>query len=1179
MNPWFLIVIMIIVCITMLFFTQSKREDFEDLQVSPMQQGGFADMLTVSGSYNAFFANDPTALFKMMEEPPSRAELDEAELREQLKRAENNRLAGTKPGAPGRRLQERDTGSEFYRSHDFYTKGQRTTFHDLLPKGIPVNPGMMGGTSMVQDASGNTRIITGSTLRDARNMGTVTDALNQPDFGLPIGIDRDYNAYFQESDNPFTAADIEFCRNIAHPKDIKRAPRADVGCSWWFVEDQPNKPRTSTAALGRFKEPLDPDLKRQYPGGIWIWNLEEAIKMENIKRCKRVRNCAAMDAPGVKGNCAFCTELGHAIPVKSDGRPMYPEDQAGDCSDTLAFSSSQCQRNITELQKRIVEEAKKAALSSTGGSTIFEPEVDDDGNTIRTAEEVAAAAALSSNAATALLIRDVCDPDARGKLSPDCLIAIAGSVGLNDNGAIVYMIRNRMTPSTIDKAAIDVIRTRAGMQIPNAVLGDGGITKESAANAYASIFNLTTAGKTKMIREAAKWLCYGTEEFDMCDFESNDTGPFSVECLQRRFRMAGCQPSGNAAPTPSNASSFMGMTWNDIGASFEKLYLKMTSEKIKQQDPAVIDCLGTTIYRHPPVTVCMEPGIQYTVYAPIPNYSKGQYNAPLNQTNESNRTLYFGRFISKNGFLAMSYPVWGGSINTQLGNMLRNAANVNGSNNVIYRAVTYVTIKAERQAISGNWWHASQAYKIFLNGIEQPGRVVETWTVNTRTEWNIVLPFGRNKLEIVYNGPAVHNSIGQPRFGWLDDNPATCTLPDEPWKPFVALNFFTGKAEDAAENIQLGAPNSSYGSDNKPLIGEKDGRKCALLTPANRSNNIWFKTALHTGVVRSITCMFNTNARSNLSQLFSFFGFTLPTRKQYRIVTAFDGTYHENIVYTLFNEGIDKSNGLIQLPVNEFFGRSPHNKWVHVAIVMADDNYTAQIYINGKLRHTATNWSRTPMNHTAFLTDCCIAGSDFNGAMSWFHIYDRPLTANDIERDMNYNNPNYKTQEDIQEDIQLEPRKDRYGFKYGHGQNWLTDRPLAFVKNVSSAEDCAQRCENDPRCTKFSYNGRWGEWCSLSRYNTGEPVPLNQESWAYGYSVTGTVPDRKPDFQGACPSGMFEYGTNFGGKGFCCPVMPGRSTANVGDRNVCGDGRLSNTCSLDANIRNDGTGVKPMCPI
>jgi hypothetical protein len=221
----------------------------------------------------------------------------------------------------------------------------------------------------------------------------------------------------------------------------------------------------------------------------------------------------------------------------------------------------------------------------------------------------AACSTLNTPAALPNFTPAKCDPDAKGNLSRECLISLAKGLGFNESGGMLRILMGSMAPNQTDKYAFEVLRGK-GIAIPDAVLGAGNIDKMSAATIYSDLYNAMTSGYENLTKQAAKWLVSGSDSFDICDFEANKTGPFSITCLQREFRQAGCQPAGAQHPTAANSGPLQGLTWAGVGKKFQNLYASMSSTDSETQRKATHDCLGIKFYKAPDRECC------YIMYGP-----------------------------------------------------------------------------------------------------------------------------------------------------------------------------------------------------------------------------------------------------------------------------------------------------------------------------------------------------------------------------------------------------------------------------------------------------------------------------------------------------------------------------------------------------------------------------------
>jgi hypothetical protein len=151
----------------------------------------------------------------------------------------------------------------------------------------------------------------------------------------------------------------------------------------------------------------------------------------------------------------------------------------------------------------------------------------------------------------------------------------------------------------MDNLAIKVLNT-IGISVPDALFGSGDIDAESAKEIYYELSATARGGTQELYREAAKWLVYGTKNFDPCNVPENTTGPFMEQCIQREFRKAGCQPAGSDYPSKAEQfGKYAGYKWSDIRKEFKTLHDSMSDEDGNVQDEAVQKCLGVTVKRGP----------------------------------------------------------------------------------------------------------------------------------------------------------------------------------------------------------------------------------------------------------------------------------------------------------------------------------------------------------------------------------------------------------------------------------------------------------------------------------------------------------------------------------------------------------------------------------------------------
>jgi hypothetical protein len=479
---------------------------------------------------------------------------------------------------------------DFLQLNTRFTQQQDTYFQDQAGKEIYVNPGL--------------------------NLDGLNDAFYQPDLYLAKSKDRDYKNYLTE--NPYNAfADKDtMCRQARYPRDLPaRAPRDVMACGWWFHPDVP-----SMGAYGSLDGPVKTD--GLPPGGQWTWDISTAVMKEDIKFCKRITNCDLLSVAGIAGRCGFCTRLGYAVPINADGSDKYPDSQIGACGEPNKKTPDDCKPQPEPV----------VASDGVQCGTLGRPSADNsirlynkkecdtlDGNWVSNGECLMKGGGSYSGACSELNVPlatvspRTCDPGPGGALSKECLISLAAGIGFTKAGAILGNLYNNVPPGSTDKQAIQMLAT-IGISIPDAVLGSGKTDVQTAGETYTKIYNAMTSAPKPMLKEAAKWLAVGSDNFDVCNIESKAIGPFDATCLQQAFREAGCQASGGAYPTKGTAAKYASMTWSEVGTFFKKTYDSMKSSDATTQDKATKDCLGISYFRPPTVEPRPKQYDGYTLY-------------------------------------------------------------------------------------------------------------------------------------------------------------------------------------------------------------------------------------------------------------------------------------------------------------------------------------------------------------------------------------------------------------------------------------------------------------------------------------------------------------------------------------------------------------------------------------
>jgi len=459
---------------------------------------------------------------------------------------------------------------EFLHQQKSFGNSQNVYFHDQAMKGIFTNPGL--------------------------NLAGLNEAAAQPDYDLPVNKFKNMTNYFiEDPENAWTEQDNSMCRGAKHPRDLPaRANKEIVGCGWYFIEDQD---RASVGAIGTRRGPAMPSSLPT--GGTWIWNRAEAIKAEDTKQCKAIRDCEFIDLDDVRGVCGFCREKGHGVPIHSNGTLKYPDDADGGCGSKLITRAGECVEPIEEItagnntscgtagrpspdgSKRLYTARECSAMGGTHMADGQCVRPDDGGNFSIECAGLNVPATSSANRCSIF-----------GNLNRACVVQLATKNRLSSSGGMVNLIQSRVrTPMAND--ALKAL-SAAGIDIPSSLWNS---EKNDAATVNAIFRRIASVARNtdkSDATNAAKFLVNGTLFNPCSSYKNNQTGPFNVDCLQRAFRKAGCQAGGSSYPSQRSAvAELANKTWGDINKMFRKTFDDMKSSDPRTQDMALKNCLGS----------------------------------------------------------------------------------------------------------------------------------------------------------------------------------------------------------------------------------------------------------------------------------------------------------------------------------------------------------------------------------------------------------------------------------------------------------------------------------------------------------------------------------------------------------------------------------------------------------
>jgi hypothetical protein len=845
-----------------------------------------------------------------------------------------------------RRLGDTQEGFGFAENTLQFTNAQYKYFNKQAGKEILTNPGVA---------------LTG-----------INDALRQPDLYVPSSPDRDYSVFFKpDPTETYTEQDNTFCRGVTDPRNLPDPSSAGgrVGCGWYYVPD-PSTP--STGALGTRDGPL---LREGIPtNGTWIWDRDAAIQQEEIKKCKRIRNCSMIDLPEFKGVCGFCDRLGHGVPILTNGSEKYI-DNPDSCGTAPIARGAQCGAPTALVTEDGTACGALGRPSADNTIRIYTKAECDQLNGIhRPNGECLRRGGTGSfswdcrqlNNPVELSVEPrICDPDARGYLTRACLISIATSLGYNRNGGILKMLNSTAGPTDLDRATLDMLRS-AGMLIPDAVLGRGDINAQSASNVYKSIYDRMTTGSTNMVKNSAKHLVIGVDEFDVCEYGAQERGPFSTYCLQRAFREAGCQPAGARNPTERNASTFANMTWGEVNGVFRNLRNSVNSGTASTQDSAVKDCLGVDVFRQEK-TPCVHPGMEYLYYSFHP--------AEILVRGRNEYSAFVGAEYAAGGFKPINV----------VSGFVGNSGRVDLVGLKVRSIINPVKPINERLDI----W-TDDGVRVWVNG----NMLLDKWWDMPPTQWSVNASVPANKpapLEIHWYenyGGALLDARGA-----MDSMNAACFLPYPTTAPVIAYDFFRGGFGDI------------HGTTQSEAVGmrmvTKAGRRGAQF---GSGAHIQILTPFRFKAIRSITCMVYWDDWSS-GRGYIFNACRNPQgNSQMNLQLSGGAGFANNVEFAQLNPAPGSGYRINRVG-------APKGVWTHYAVVYTGDHQGATLYINGNavgtdrtsitmpdeiLRHI---YLGRPVEYPGVAAN---ATNALNATLGWFHMYDRTLTASDVRGEMGY---------------------------------------------------------------------------------------------------------------------------------------------------------------------------------
>ena len=449
----------------------------------------------------------------------------------------------------------------FYNKQDAFTKSQRPIFQNKLNKSLPTNSGLQ--TEM---ANFNRALFSVDTMINKNTM------IERPPFSpeenpLPAFLERNR---------------IE-CMSIHSPQYLKpHTKNPPTSCGWYYLDDD-NK--ESLATLGTEKGPIDPDFLINNPGGQWVWDNVKAQELEDAKKCRKITSCETSDI--YPNDCGFCPSLSHGVPLKN-GQAKYPDNPNLTCDKSVITNPRMCPTPEPTVKVVITE----------------------DGDTLRSGD-LYKGEPIPFNPPKAGL----CDPNPKtGQLNADCLIAMAKAIGFSEYGVLIKVLLGDSegyytklgTNFDMMRITKGIFETEAKYKLRGELFGDGPLSRGELLYAYKQIYDFTNGSPNKRVRNASKWLVYGTE-YDPCDYDPDKTGPFEPLCQQRVALEAGCQRDGYKFPGPDTWANYNILKWSAFNQYFQDMYQTLNNKDAKKQRQATLDCLGISVVSDAAI-LCGDPG-------------------------------------------------------------------------------------------------------------------------------------------------------------------------------------------------------------------------------------------------------------------------------------------------------------------------------------------------------------------------------------------------------------------------------------------------------------------------------------------------------------------------------------------------------------------------------------------
>lgn len=787
----------------------------------------------------------------------------------------------------------------------------------------------------------------------------------------------------------------EVCRRIKHPSDIDRSDAdegIEEGCGWLFVPDGDvaggTLLRESVCLLGGPKGPTLPDsvLKPFMDvGARWIWKKADAVRREDIKRARRVRDCTT--AVGTSG-MAFCRSS--EDDVKGYGIPYNPITGFPRFNTPVMTGGS-----------APVEETWSAEGRCRGGVI---------SNNIDTCPKV------NGNIVSA------CPPT--GPINSACVAAILDAKGFKPEG----LLRTYRDVSDADKRPdisllLLVLREEGGVRLSEAdILGERSTkTVREFTQAIDKIVRFTEVqGISKILRDTANYMKegritaekapFGELYFDFCNYYTETASrvalqPVALACLQQEFRKVGCQPKGSKFPQNMFDKDYVGKSLNQIRADFREYRQGMVgAQTVGVQRDAVGKCLGIDLVSKEGEKgeACNERGIEYLIFS----YDVGR-----------NRTLRY-RFKSTEGFVKDARQS-----EFNVGRALKLADELaarmskeeadtipgTGSLQMGYLARTVFRNRSDLSITENRWIVRPSTYTIRLNDgpVEMVEMLTRTITPSTRQYLIVVpniAPSDRNELEVEYVGdPGM--TWGNPAIEYVDRNLEQFQLPQAFFDPVIRYDFNKGTMSDnngltkiRTESVVLSNRVAATPSSAAATGGTLSG---CIMSPSNQQGLTWRVRPTIEGNSVELEGMRMRNGSIHMIMMSVF----VPSDSNGAVVYTLTGGPRFTETLAIRRSSIEYTHSAAEPGYNRIVFEASEilvDRWIHMAVGYdhADrkedariDEQMMSVWVNGKQLMSSGGPAKIVLKGRAqpWETSMTIQlmSSKFMGHIGWFHVYDQ----------------------------------------------------------------------------------------------------------------------------------------------------------------------------------------------